>query len=1400
MKKKSKKSMLFSGMLAFCALLTIGILASSFGGRFFLTTAADKPSESGKQSNEPTEINDSVSKDSDNPALVLLNAEQIDTSSPVGKAKRAAVQSFEGKRMHLVKFGGPIQNDWYESLVKSGAQVVTYIPNYCYLVYGDSQSLQRIQENARNTASNITWDAPYLDNYKISPDVYNDKKSSAEKGSKMRSEYFSVQLVKDEAANKATLGTAERLKTKDIRQQYEIMNYVNFVVGLDEQGMLELASHPEVVSIQPYIEPKKNDERQDIILTGNLTGNAPTPGDYLAYLTGKGFTQSQFDASNFLVNVSDSGIDAGNTSGTVNPTTHFGLYRSGDLNSTSRVVYSRLVGTANAGSTTVGCDGHGNLNSHIVAGYVPNTAPFNAAPHVDANGFRYGLGVAPYVKVGSSVIFDPNTFTSPNYLNLEAQAYQNGSRISSNSWGANVSGAYNTDSQSYDSLVRDAQQATSTVPVAGNQEYTILFSAGNNGSGVRTIGSPGTGKNVITVGAAENVQAFGAADQCGVTDAQADSANDIIGFSSRGPTVDGRAKPDIQAPGTHITGGVSQAALVNPVAGNGAAVTCFAASGVCGGGPAPAGNFFPTTGQQWYTASSGTSHSCPAVAGVAALIRQHFINQSLTPPSPAMTKGIMMNSARYMTGVGANDSLFSNNQGMGMISLNNYFDIFARARILRDEVPTDLFTASGQVRTVTGNVVDNTKPFRVTLAYTDVPGPTTGNSYVNNLDLEVTVGGQTYLGNVFSGANSASGGTADVRNNAESVFLPAGVTGPFVVRVRATNIAGDGVPGNASALDQDYALVVSNASEAALPVLDGNVVYVSDNGTPANGTPDPGEMVTVNLNLNNVGTANSGNVTATLMNSGGISNPSAPQGYGALATGAAAVSRPFTFKVPSGATCGSAITLSFQVQEGSSTTTITKQYTLGTLQISFSQNFDSVTAPALPTGWTNTAETGTSAWVTAIASPSSAPNSLFAPDPAVITLTNIETPSINIGSSSAQMTFDMNFTFEGTTTFFDGAVLEMKIGSGAYQDILAAGGTFVTGGYRGPLSTSFSNPLGGRQAWGGASGGYIPVVINLPAAANGQSTQFRWRMGSDSSVSAAGVNIDNIRINGNYACSAVSTSSPRSDFDGDGKSDLSIFRPSEGNWYLNRSTAGLLAYNFGISTDTMIVGDIDGDGKADSCIFRPTLPEFQPDFFALRSSNFTVDIQSWGVPGDIPQMEDFDGDGKDDYVVWRPTTGDWYVYQSTAGFKHFRFGLTGDKPVRGDFDGDGKADFAVFRPSNGVWYINLSSNNSYVFTSFGLANDVLVPADYDGDGKTDIAVWRPTDGVWYIARSTGGISYIPFGLSTDTVVPGDYDGDGKYDPAVYRAGTWYVAKSTGGVMISSFGTATDRPTEKMYIP
>lgn len=867
---------------------------------------------------------------SDENNLISLNAGAFDTTTAEAQSLRRPSGNFAGKRMHLVQFAGPIRPEWYAALAKTGVEIVTYIPSNAYLVYGNAYSVQRLQ----SLSEAVQWEGEYTETMRLDPSILRrlDKEASqlaGKKSGKSTSQFkaktvsptdhdlYAVQLVKDYSENAATLALIDRVRTKEITNQWEVLNYVNVVVHIPASDVVEqLSNRPDVVSIQPYLTPVKLDERQNFIIAGQISGSpaVPTPGNWLTYLASKGFTQAQFDASNFAVNISDSGLD----NATVAPN-HFALYTSGNPSNASRVIYSRLEGTAHMGGTLTGLDGHGTLNSHIIMGYVPNGGIFAAAPHADAAGFRYGMGVAPFVKIGASVIFDPGTYTNPNQIDLEARAYLDGARISSNSWGAD-SNTYNVDSQNYDTVVRDAQSAASSNPAVGNQEMVVVFAAGNAGSGAGSVGQPGTAKNVITAGASENVQAFGGADGCSVADTGADNANDIIDFSGRGPTADGRKKPDLVAPGTHVSGGVWQSSLVNPVSGTGAST--FNGTGVCGG---VGSDFFPA-GQQWYSASSGTSHSTPAIAGAAALVRQYFINQLGGPPSAAMTKAVMMNSARYLTGVAANDNLWSNSQGMGEVNLNSFFDVFSSAHVFKDQLGADRFTASGQQRIVAGTVGSALKPLRVTLAWTDVPGPTSGNAYVNDLDLEVTVGGNTYKGNVFSGANSATGGSADPRNNVESVSVPAGVTGTFVVKVTGTNIAGDGVPGDGGPLDQDYALVVYNGNESPVAVLNGSSkVITAESCAPSNNSIDPGETVTVNLGLSNIGTANTSNLIATLQATGGVSAPSGPQDYGALTMGGPEVVRPFTFT--STVTCGQIISVTLQLQDGAAD--------LGTLTYTF---------------------------------------------------------------------------------------------------------------------------------------------------------------------------------------------------------------------------------------------------------------------------------------------------------------------------------------------------------------------------------------------------------------------------------------------------------------------------------
>lgn len=744
---------------------------------------------------EAPAINDAQVLEDEN--YIMLNTGAINTTLPTVRQLQGSRGQFEGKRLHLVQFAGPIRSDWYLELENTGALIVTYIPSNTYLVYGDAEQLAGVQALAERS-QHIQWNGEYFDAYKIQSRAL--LQNSDPNDGQGNPDLYAIQLVADATANIETQRVIDRFKSAPVVKQEDVLEYRNFIVALPHEKLAAIAAQPDVVSIDHYEIPKLNDERQDQIVAGNISGSAPIGPGYMQWLVTQGFTQGQFDASNFSVDVTDSGVD--NATTTPN---HFGLYVMGGpvMGGTSRVKYNRLVGSQNPGSTLQGCDGHGTINAHIIAGWA-NTAGF---PIQDSAGYHYGLGVCPFTRVGSTVIFDPNSYTFPNFSSIQSQAYNSGARISSNSWGAPVRGAYNVDSQTYDALVRDAQPTGSTVPLAGNQEMVIVFANGNDGPDPQTVGSPATAKNVISVGAAENVQAFGSADLCGWTDGFANNINDMAPFSSHGPCLDGRKKPDIVAPGTHVSGGVAQAD--NPAA-NGTALACFDAEGVCGG----VASFFFPDGQELYTTSTGTSHSCPCVAGGCALIRQFFINQGMPPPSPAMTKALLMNTGRYIPGAGAGTNLWSNIQGMGEMNLGHAFTRGTTIpTIFKDEDPVNrLFTTSGQTYILSGKVISSSDEFRVTLAWTDAPGSTTGSAFQNNLDLTVVVGGNSYRGNVFTGAFSTTGGLADAQNNVEGVFVLSAPTGsPFTVTVTASNINSNGVPNLGSATDQDFALIISNA-------------------------------------------------------------------------------------------------------------------------------------------------------------------------------------------------------------------------------------------------------------------------------------------------------------------------------------------------------------------------------------------------------------------------------------------------------------------------------------------------------------------------------------------------------------------------------------------------------------
>jgi hypothetical protein len=246
-------------------------------------------------------------------------------------------------------------------------------------------------------------------------------------------------------------------------------------------------------------------------------------------------------------------------------------------------------------------------------------------------------------------------------------------------------------------------------------------------------------------------------------------------------------------------------------------------------------------------------------------------------------------------------------------------------------------------------------------------------------------------------------------------------------------------------------------------------------------------------------------------------------------------------------------------------------------------------------------------------------------------------------------------------------------------------------------------------------------------------------------------------------CQGVLPHTPPADFDGNRRTDASLYRPSTSQWLVENQPSTFL----GASTDTPVPCNFNGGSTAVPAVFRPSVGGWyiqgkDPIFF--------------GTSSDIPVPGDYNGDGTCDIAVFRPSVGGWYIDGQAPLF----YGANGDIPVPGDYNGDGTTDAAVFRPSVGGWYIN---GQPTVY--FGAGADIPVPGDYDADGKTDTAVFRPSVGGWYVP----GRATVFFGVSGDVPVPGDYDANGTTDPAVYRNGTWFVQ----GGATTSFGSSGDIP-------
>jgi hypothetical protein len=566
--------------------------------------------------------------------LIGLRDAVIEThaGAPAVPANLRQVRS-TGGQFWMIQFVGPVKDAWLDELRAAGLEPVIYMPSNAYVVWGDAVALSNLDALAAKSHV-IQWTGAYHPVYRLAPALQVAKAHRAMTDLvDVTVQFYTTKAIDQSLARLRSLGG------QVYRQPSQVLGLTNITLQLPAGQLAAVANWADVFNVEPWAAPEKLDEVQGQIIAGNIANVGgkivPSGTGYLAWLASKGFPTTP--ASYPVIDIVDDGVDQGDGSNVLHPDFH----ELGLIGNPGRVSY---IGNCTTDPNGNGVAGHGNINAGIVGSY----NNLSGSPHVDAGGYRRDLGISPYGRIaGTKILRNSGPYDISQCGNTDqgvvAASYNAGAAITSNSWGdSDVHGAYDSSSQAYDALTRDASG-----PAPGNQQMLHIFAAGNSGASAGTVVSPGTAKNVVTVGATENVRDDGVNDGC--DEPKADNADDIATFSSRGPTTDLRVKPDIMAPGTHVQGPASQ----DPG---------FDGSGVCGGKPNPPNKYYPA-GQTLYTWSSGTSHSTPAVAGAASLVYEYY-GRVLRPgqtPSPAMLKALLLNSPRYLNGNGAGGTLPSNN-------------------------------------------------------------------------------------------------------------------------------------------------------------------------------------------------------------------------------------------------------------------------------------------------------------------------------------------------------------------------------------------------------------------------------------------------------------------------------------------------------------------------------------------------------------------------------------------------------------------------------------------------------------------------------------------------------------------------------------------------------------------
>jgi len=815
--------------------------------------------------------------------LINLQGFKIDTTKqPPTISPDLKMKKISEKQLYLIQFAGPIKPSW-QKIIQENSLIVNFLPPNNLLIWISSKELKLLVKH-KGLEDSIQWVGKFHPAYKLKKGLNTDGDEQVtlnihlvtHKDLEMSIKRI-TELVQKVPLPASKLGnyTYTRVTTK--RSEIKVLARLNDVFFIEEfVPGVALGEKQAMISAQRTTFTAANGDPSNTALCGE-TNQCEIPLDpatngYLAWFNTK-FDMiaepTKFDS--FSVDIADTGIDGGQITDT-------DLHPDFLLGGTGTT--SRISAATNYGGTVSPMPhdftGHGTMVASIVSGFNNNSTNISsaavAANNVDTDdaGFHFGLGILPYARIVNSRIFTETAapvwdnggpadstgthVVSSGYIitpQLNATQLSNNAVISNHSWGTpTASPAYDSDSVLFDQHIYDTDNDSTNGLQPG---MTIVAAAGNYGfSGVYLFdtlaGKAATAKNSIVVGGTENNEPNTGDHPAGIPGTSdippsvfctgqyyhaGNDANDMYFESSRGPTSDGRFKPDLVAPAGRVYGAVPQSTQYETFANANNDLVVAGSANHC------RWPYFQrsTPQQELYRRDRGTSYSAPVVSGAAALLRQWFIdknvdlpsdpsatdtqlaleNSNLTPPSPAMTKAWLMNTTNYLTSPQANDDLPSNVQGMGRLDINRALD--EQPRLVRDQLVN--ITAAADTYNISGQIA-NDGDFRVTLVWTDPAGssmtPDSVKKLVNNLDLNVTIGGMTYGGNNFSGAISQVGGPAigtkcddatahDCYNNVESVWRPSQTANtPFTITIDASDV------GELVTASQNFALVIYNAT------------------------------------------------------------------------------------------------------------------------------------------------------------------------------------------------------------------------------------------------------------------------------------------------------------------------------------------------------------------------------------------------------------------------------------------------------------------------------------------------------------------------------------------------------------------------------------------------------------